>query len=145
VAPMTLAPLHADAEGAVIAWAAAHPTLTGRGNPLAAGLHVTEVRSPAEGAVGYIAVIDRSADDVADAPRVSVEILAKHRGVAELAARAYADALDKVATTRPTVTTARGEAVKILAVGDVAGPTYAGDFGGEHAYRVDATFILQPA
>jgi hypothetical protein len=56
---MTLAPIYADAEGAVIAWAQSFPGLTGRGNPLSAGLHVTEIRSPAEGAVGYVEVVDR--------------------------------------------------------------------------------------
>lgn len=141
---MTTAPIYADAEGAIIAWASTHPGLTGRGNPLSAGLHITELRSPAEGAVGYVEVLDRSSDDVADTPRVSVAVVAKSRGVAELAARAYANALDKLVGYAPVVTTQRGEAVKIWGAGDVAGPTYSGDFGGEHAYRVDATFVLQP-
>lgn len=141
---MTVAPIYADAEGAVIAWAQTHPGLTGRGNPLSAGLHVTEVRSPAVGAVGYVEVLDRSSDDVADTPHISCVIVAKSRGVAEIAARAYGNALDKLVGYAPTVTTARGERVKIWGVGDVTGPAYAGDFGGEHSYRVDATFVLSP-
>lgn len=141
---MTLAPIYADAEGAIAAWAAHNPTLTGRGNPLAAGLHMTEVRSPSEGAIGYLEILDRTADEVADLPRVSAVIVAKSRGVAEVAARAYAHALDDLVRDRPLVTTARGEQVLIWAAGDVLGPTYAGDFGSEHAYRVDATFVLQP-
>jgi hypothetical protein len=141
---MTLAPIYADAEGAVIAWAQSFPGLTGRGNPLSAGLHVTEIRSPAEGAVGYVEVVDRSGDDVSDTPRVSVAVLAKSRGVAELAARAYGNALDRLTGYAPTVTTARGERVKIWGAGDVAGPTYSGDVGGEHSYRVDCTFVLTP-
>jgi hypothetical protein len=141
---VTTGAIYADAEGAVVAWATTHPTLTGAGNPLAAGLHLTEIRSPAEGAVGYLEVVDRSADDVSDTPRLSAVIVSKSRGVAEAAARAYAEALDDLVRTRPTVTTSRGEAVRIYAVGDVAGPSFAGDFGGEVAYRVDATFVLQP-
>jgi hypothetical protein len=141
---MTAGPIYADAEGAIVAWATAHPTLTGAGNPLAAGLHMNEVRSPAEGAIGYLEILDRSADDVADLPRVSAVIASKSRGVAEAAARAYADALQGLVRTRPLVTTSRGEHVAIQAAGDIAGPSYGGDFGGEHAYRVDATFVLQP-
>lgn len=141
---MTSAPVFADAEGALIAWAAGHPYLTGKGNPLAHGLHVTELRSPAEGAVGYVEVLDRSADEVSDSARVSVMIVAKSRGVAELAARVYADAVSKLTGYAPTVTTGRGELVQIWGAGDMAGPAYSGDFGGEHAYRVDATFVLTP-
>lgn len=139
-----MTPVYADAEGAVLAWAAAHPTLTGRGNPLAAGLHVTEIRSPAEGAIGYVEVVRRTADDVADLPVVSAVIAAKSRGVAETAARAYADALYVLVSAPATVTTSRGDAVKMYAAGGIAGPTYSGSYGGEHAYRVDATLVIQP-
>jgi hypothetical protein len=135
---------YTDAEGTIVAWASAHPELTGRGNPLAAGLHLNEVRSPGEGAIGYLEIVDRSADDVSDTPRISVVIVSKSRGVAEVAARAYASALDNLIEEAPVVTTSRGDRAKIWGAGDVAGPTYAGDFGGEHAYRVDATFVLTP-
>lgn len=141
---MTLAPLRADAEGALMAWAASHPTLTGRGHPLAAGLHVHEVRSPAEGAVGYLEVLDRGADEDADRPRVAFEIRSKVRGVAETGARALAAELDGIVRDGPVVTTSRGERVKLWAAGDITGPTYAGDFSGEHGYRLDATLALAP-
>lgn len=142
---MTLAPIYADAEGALLAWAVAHPTLTGRGNPLAAGLHINEVRSPAEGAIGYFEVsADRSTDDVADVPRVSFEIRSRSRSVAERAARGLAEALAALTTAPPTVTTVRGDRVRILGAGDVTGPIYAGDLSGEHAYRLDATIPMLP-
>jgi hypothetical protein len=47
-------------------------------------------------------------------------------------------------TAGPIYADAEGAHVAIQAAGDIAGPSYGGDFGGEHAYRVDATFVLQP-
>lgn len=142
---MGLAPVYADVEGAVVAWATGlAPHLVGTGNPVAAGFHLAEVRSPSEGAVAYLEVVDRSGDDVADSCRVSAVFVSRRRGPAEIAARAYGNALDKLTTYTPTVTTGRGDRVKIYGAGDVAGPTFTGDFGGEVAYRVDATFIVQP-
>jgi hypothetical protein len=141
---VTLANVYADAEGALIAWAAADNTLTGRGNPIAAGLHITDVHSPAEGAIGYVEVLSRTTDDVADMARVSVTVMARKRGVAEAGARAFAERLHRIVRTAPTVTTSRGDRVKLWAAGDIAGPAFAGEFGGEVGYRVDATLALQP-
>lgn len=142
---MTLAPIYADAEGAAAAWANGVAALTGQGNPVSAGFHLNDVRSPSQGAVGYIQVVGRAGDDVADLPRVSFLVLAKSRGVAETAARATANALERLTQTRPTVTTARGDVVRVQGADAVTGPAYTGDVGGEHEYRVDATLVLQPA
>lgn len=142
---MTAAPIYADVEGAVLAWAASVPSLTGAGNPVAAGMHVSpQVRSPSEGAVGYVEVVDRSTDDAGDSCRVSAVFLSRRRGPAEAAARAYANALPRITGVAPVVVTGRGDAVKIWVAGDAAGPTFAGDLGGEVAYRVDATFVVAP-
>jgi hypothetical protein len=135
-----------DVEGALLAWATTHPTLTGTGNPIAAGIHLHEIRSPSAGAVGYVEVsAGRAPDEGVDVPRVSFEVRARNRATAEAGARALAVALDDLVRTRPTVTTSRAERVRLFAAGDLTGPLYVGDLTGEHAYRVDATIPMQAA
>jgi hypothetical protein len=141
---VSLARTYADVEGALVAWAKTRPGLTGAGHPLAAGVHLTQVRSPAEGAIAYVEVIDRASDDVADVARVSFTVAAKKRATAELGARSLADELDNMADYRPVVTTSNGEDVALFGAGGILGPAFGGDFGGEVFYRVDADVVAQP-
>lgn len=140
--------LYVDVEGACAAWATALPTLVGKGNPLAQGVHLSARRSPGEGAVAILEVIGRDGvSDVSDDARLSFAVSGIGTGggrrVAEKAARALAEALAALQRAPVTVTTADGDAVRLLGADLISGPTLAGDLGGEITYRVDATMRCQ--
>lgn len=135
---------YTDVEGGVVAWARGLPDLTGRGYPLAAGMHLNVIRSPSEGAAAYVEGLSRNTDDATDDARLSFVVLAANRGTAEWAARALAEALAGMESAPATVTTSRGDRVRLLGVADLAGPTFAGEYTGEVVYRVDGTVRAQP-
>lgn len=139
-----------DVAGAVRVYCNTYPGLTGAGNPLASGVHLGRVRSPAKGAVASLRVLTpRELTDISDDARVSFAVTAvgSERGAretAEYAARALARALLQLANDGPVdVTTRRGETVRLLVAGDVAGPSEGGDLGGEFTMLVDATVRCQ--
>jgi hypothetical protein len=139
-----------DIEGAMRTYLTSYPGLCGAGNPVLNGVHMGQVRSPSRGAVAQQTLIaPRTTDDTTDDARFtySVRAVGSEQGareVAEHAARALARALHALDGNNVTVTTRRGEQIKLLVAGSVAGPTSAGDLGGECAYRVDVTVRAQP-
>lgn len=138
-----------DVEGAVKAYLAGYPGLTGPGNPLAGGIHLGHPRLPAVGAIGEIrSGPSRAIDDTWDQARIEVYVRAAGkaaRSVAESGCRAVAVALLAVCGPQPVVQTARGDWVKILRIGNGSGPSIAGDLGSEVVYVFDCDVQCQPA
>jgi hypothetical protein len=140
-----------DVDGAVRAWVNSRTaTLVGVGKPLPNGLH-HGTRSPGQGAWGEIrGPSSRQLTDVADMPRVSIAVKAVGGkvdggayGAAERAARALALEIGERHGVG-TVTTARGDVIRIIAFGDVQGPVYSGNEGGEETFVVDFVPVMQP-
>lgn len=125
------------------------PGLTGKGNPLANGVHLQDVRSPSSGAIAQQTLIGPTAvDDAVHSARLSYEVSAvgsEDGAIAEAgrAARALASALHALRTPR-TVTTRAGELVRLLTTGDVSGPVQSGQVGNRAFYTVEATVLAQP-
>lgn len=138
-----------DVEGAVRAYLTGVPGLCGAGNPVRAGFHLGNPRSPSAGVIGGIEVgTPRTVDDTVDTARVTVRLRAVGsedgaRGTCETAARATANALNALNGVGAVVTTARGDAVRVVTV-QAGGPAIVGDVGGEVTYAVDATVVCQP-
>ncbi|MFI7449542.1 hypothetical protein ACIBQX_18745 [Nonomuraea sp. NPDC049714] len=133
------------ATAAVLAWANAHPTLTGPGNPLDQGAFRDQIRSPSRGAYLVLARIDGADALVAEAPideaRVAGLVFAATDEAAETAAVAYANALSALTGTP----TPMGDAT-CLVVDAITGPQFLDDGAGArgelYAYQVDATFFF---
>ena len=139
-----------DVRGAVRSYLTAYPGLTGAGNPLAAGVHLGRVRSPSKGAIAGVEVGRRDLSDISDDARLTFRISAVggEQGPLELvdyAAGALIRAIVALQDGQQVVQTRRGEWVRLLIAGDVAGPTDAGDYGGEISVVVDALFRCQTA
>jgi hypothetical protein len=140
-----------DVEGAIRAYITSYPGLTGTGNPLSGGVHLGKPRLPAEGAIGEMQIITpRRLDDIEDTARVSFRVTAvgeqgRAREVAERGCRALVEAIRALDGAPVTVTTRRGDEVKLLFGDDSSGPTFGGESGGSSTYLCDATFSLQPA
>jgi hypothetical protein len=139
-----------DVDGALRAWINAMTSLVGNGNPLANGVH-HGARSPSQGSWAELrGPTTRQLSDVADQPRVALAVKAAGSKVdggayalAERAARSLAKAIgDQYGIG--TVTTARGELVKLISVTDLQGPVYAGEEGGEQTFLVDFIVTAQP-
>lgn len=139
-----------DVEGAVRAYLTAYPGLTGAGNPLAGGVHFKRDRSPNRGAVATMEVIPPvTVDDTTHTARVAFAVRAVGsedgaRYQALTACRRLAEAVLALSGSSVVVTTGMGEQVRLIVAGDSAGPTFAGDQGGEVTYSFDATFRCQP-
>ena len=140
-----------DVEGAMRAYLQAYPGLTGIGNPITNGIHMADVRSPGQGTIAQQTLLSpRSTDDTSDDARLSYRVRAVGsengtRQVAEYAARRLATALHALSGTEVDVTTKRGDRIRLLVAGNVQGPTWGGDLGGEAHYLVDVTVRAQPA
>ncbi|GAA3027241.1 hypothetical protein [Streptosporangium longisporum] len=128
---------------AVRKWVNAHPTLVGKGRPLLLGAHRARLRSPGQGAYVLLSRVGGSsallAEEGVDRARVSGLILAGTDEAAELAATAYAAALDALSGAPA----AMGDATCLVA-DNVAGPLLIDGPGGndQYAYAVDADFYL---
>ena len=140
-----------DIEGAMRSYLEAYPGLTGVGNPITNGVHISDVRSPARGTIVQQTLISpRSTDDTTDDARLSYRVRSVgsengSREVAGYAARRLAMALHALSGAKVDVTTKRGERIRLLVAGDVQGPTWGGNLGGESHYLVDVTVRAQPA
>lgn len=142
---------YCDAAGAMRVWVNTRPGLTGKGNPLANGVQLGQVRSASSGAVASCQEITpRVTGDDFDDVRLSFEVRAVGseagaRASAEQACRALANAVTTGLRGNPAaVTTAQGEAVRLLYSHSPQGPTFSGDVGGEVLYRFDITIRTQP-
>jgi hypothetical protein len=139
-----------DIEGAMRVYLNGYPGLVGAGNPVTNGVHIAAVRSPSRGVIVQQTLITpRTTDDTTDDARLTYQVRAVGseqgaREVAELAARRLATALHALDGNGVTVTTRRGDHIKLIVAGSVAGPTFAGDLGGEVQYRVDVSVRAQP-
>lgn len=141
-----------DASGAVRAYLASYPGLMGPGGAIVSGLHPGKPnpkRSPSAGAIAGMEVTGpRSLSDVSDDFRVlfTVGAVGGEQGPRELveaAVRALARAVLALQDGQAVVQTRRGEWVRLLVAGDPAGPTEAGDLGGEFSMVLDVLFRAQ--
>ena len=129
---------------AVRAWVNANTTLTGPGKPLTLGAFLETSRSPGTGAYALLSRVGRAGDLVAeetvDSPRVSATILAGTLEAAEVAAVAYANAVDSLRGVRAPM----GD-VTCLVADNITGPLYV-DLGRstqeQYQFLVDADFYL---
>jgi hypothetical protein len=119
-------------------------TLVGPGQPLARGAFRAQPRSPGQGAYAVLSRIGRSGDlvaeDTVDSPRISASIFAGTDEAAEIAAVAYANAVDALRGT-PAV---MGEA-RCLVADDIAGPLLVDNHDSDreqYQYLVDASFYV---
>jgi hypothetical protein len=139
-----------DVEGAVRAYVNSLTSLVGPGNPLPNGVHFG-ARSPSAGAWAEMTGVSaRQLDDVADWPRVALAVKAVGSSVdggarqaSARAAVALARALGEFHGPPVVVTTKAGDLVRVIAVGDVQGPVYSANQGGEETYTVDFVFGCQ--
>ena len=129
---------------AVRAWVNAHATLVGPGRPLAHGAHRTRLRSPGQGAYVLLYRVggtgDLVAEDPADRARIGGLIYAGTDEAAEVAATAYANAVEALSG----VPAAMGSATCLVA-DDVIGPTLVDESRSDNdqwVYAVDADFYL---
>jgi hypothetical protein len=128
---------------AVRAWVNALP-IVGRGNPLALGAYLEPPRSPGAGAYALLSRVGRAGDLVAeetvDSPRISATILAGTYEAAEIAATAYATAVDSLRGIRA----AMGDATCLVA-DNITGPLYVDlrrSTQEQYQFLVDADFYL---
>lgn len=141
-----------DGAGALRAWVNTRPGLTGKGNPLPNGVHLSEVRAPASGPIAScVEIAPRDVDEAWDDVRLSfaVKSVGSEEGArrsAEAAARALANAVTTGLRGNPAVVTLpSGDVVRVLIAHSPQGPTMTGNVGGQVTYTFDATFRCQPA
>ncbi|MEV0584105.1 hypothetical protein [Nonomuraea sp. NPDC050310] len=119
-------------------------TLTGPGTPIPQGAFRQQVRSTADGAYVVLSRVggtgDLFAERPADRARISASIYAGTDGAAELAAVAYANAVEALSGTR----TPMGDATCLVA-DNVTGPLLVDNHDTDREqfhYVVDADFYL---
>lgn len=137
-----------DAEGVVLAWVRALPGLTGKGNPIAAGVHLGKPRSPQSGAIAGLFVGPSTVDAGGLGHRAPVTFEVKAIGGQEGARKqaskagiALASACRQLQGAPVPVSIDEGT-VWIRFAEEVQGPLHVGDVGGEMTYRVSTAFTL---
>lgn len=150
--PLPSRPARLVVDGAGVARAVVNglPGLTGKGNPLANGVHLGKARSNHTGAIATAEEIPpRQTTDISDECRISFTLFAvgSEAGARRVAERASREMLNHLLspTTWPRIVTMHDDSrVLVLWAHSPEGPTFSGDLGGEIAYRVDITFRCQP-
>jgi len=139
-----------DAAGAAKALVEGFTGLTGRGNPLTNGVHLSrDVRSSHQGPVASVEEIPpRVVDDGWDDARVSfaVRAVGSEEGARWAAGEAARQLLTRLLAVGPwpvDVTVKDGARVRVLRPHSPEGPTLTGDNGGQVTYRVDITLRCQ--
>jgi len=142
-----------DLEAAVKVWLNGHTALCGKGKPVDNGFLLGDVRSPAQGVIGSVALGAGSVGELADARRVVLTLRAVGRQGPEGKGprQAVMDAANATARVffgldAPVRVTLPGGGVVVLRYVDAEtaqGPTPAGDLGGEIAYTLDALVVAQ--
>ncbi|WP_436759328.1 hypothetical protein [Streptosporangium sp. V21-05] len=130
---------------AVRAWVNSLDTLVGSGRPLALGAFRQHPRSPGHGAYALLSRIGRAAgdlvaEDTIDSPRISASIFAGTDEAAEIAAVAYANAVDALRGAPAVMGDAR-----CLVADDLAGPLLVDNHDSDreqYHYVVDASFYV---
>lgn len=118
--------------------------IVGRGQALALGAYLEPPRSPGQGAYALLSRVGRAGDLVAeatiDSPRISATILAGTYEAAEIAATAYANAVDSLRG----IPAAMGD-TSCLVADNIAGPLYVDlrrSTQEQFQWLVDADFYL---
>ena len=125
-------------------WVNSLDTLVGPGRPLSRGAFRQLPRSPADGAYTVLSRIGRGGDlvaeDTIDSPRISASIYAGTDDAAEIAAVAYANAIDALRGAPALI----GDNTCLVAE-DIVGPLLVDNNGSDreqYQYLVDASFLI---
>jgi len=140
----TLVPAFFDVEGIFRTWLntlTGSTGLVGTGRPLAVGVHLRRLRSPARGCYAILTTVGTPValdeEGTIGAARISASIYsATSKENAALAAVAYANTLRTISITRPVVGSAR-----LLTADAITGPLYVPDID-EERYLVDCDLYL---
>lgn len=134
-----------DAEGAVKDWLNSRGDLTGKGNAIPLGAHLTRLRSPGKGAYAYLQLVAGARALAAERPvhaaRVSAMLHGTTRETASYAAVAYATALEAMDGVHTVMT----PGVVCHTVDNITGPIARDEHDSNReqwVYIVDADFYL---
>ncbi|GLY32133.1 hypothetical protein [Kineosporia sp. NBRC 101731] len=136
-----------DAEGVVKAWAQSLG-ITGKGKPVAAGIHLGRPRSPQAGAIAGLSVGSSTVDSEGLGHRAGITFEVKAVGGQAGARKQALEGATAIAvecrelTGAPVPVEYDGMTVWIRYCENVQGPLFAGDVGGEITYRVSTVFVL---
>lgn len=111
-----------DVRGALRSWGNAHPTLTGIGKPMTNGFHLSVRDSPGPGTSCVITRAGGGSQEGGmpiDTPSQQFSVWGPDAGAAEHAALALANALAGISAAPVTVTTSRGELVRLHLASDI--------------------------